>query len=59
MATPTSTRTQQLTRPSGLGAMGWALPVVFLLPALVMSVLAARELAKATHSPLWIGVEVC
>lgn len=44
MATPTSTRTQRLTRPSGLGARGWALPVVFLLPALVMSVLAARQL---------------
>lgn len=41
-----TTRHAQLTRPSGLGAVGWLLPVLMLVPALLLSTVAVRELDR-------------
>ena len=44
MPTDVATRHAQLTRPSGLGAVGWLLPVLMLVPAVLLSTVAVREL---------------
>ena len=47
MSTGISTPPQApLTRPSGLGAVGWLLPLVLVLPAVLLSVLAVHELDR-------------
>ena len=47
MATQASTsQGLQLTRPSGLSAVGWLLPVVMLVPAVLMSAVAVHEIDR-------------
>jgi hypothetical protein len=41
-----TTRAAQLTRPSGLGAVGWLLPVVMLVPAVLLCAVAVHELDR-------------
>src|SRR4051794_10050256 len=47
MATGISTpQHAPLTRPSGLGAVGWLLPLVLVLPAVLLCVLAVHQLDR-------------
>jgi hypothetical protein len=50
MSTDVSTPARPLTRPSGLGAVGWLLPLVLLLPAAALAWLAVHELDRLYQS---------